>query len=94
MRDVWFVLVRFTDEQVLSKDFREELKRVIEITKPMVYWYVHYSPAYSSVVVVPHTGLSLNDYMTVGVGDDNDDDDGDDQGGNEGGDGGEEDEGE
>lgn len=61
------VVCRFTDEQVLKKDFREELKRVIEITKPMVY--------------------CLNDYMTVGVGDDNDDDDGDDQEGNEAGDG-------
>lgn len=59
----------------------------------MVYWYVHYSLAYSSVVVGPDMGLSLNDYMTVGVGDDNDhDDDGDDQGGDEAGDGGEEDE--
>ena len=40
MHALILVTYRFTDEQVLSPEFKNELLRVVKIVQPLVYWYV------------------------------------------------------
>ncbi|KAH7928987.1 hypothetical protein BV22DRAFT_1102698 [Leucogyrophana mollusca] len=65
------VSCRFTDEQVLSPTFNEELRKVAQIVQPLVHWCgIHGQwPVFSGSHMI-----SLNDMMTLPVEDDSDGD--------------------
>ena len=63
---------RFTDKQVLSASFKDELANVAKIMRPFVHWCVVFGPGQGTrSMFLLH---SLNDMMTIPPDDDDEED--------------------